>query len=522
MSHTPRNGTNDHTNNDTNKRGYKERKRERNEETEDRYKYHTNNNTSNTADQTEKEKDSSIYKTQQVDINSSREGILNTSTQEVNSSTFKSNSNFKNSLALLDCYIRKDIIDDKNSKNKSNSNKSKSNRSSKNKSNSKSPVLKQIKPNTNMGTSTKQGDTPKEINNNIINKGNDKKADLDTSDVYPNESERLTMIGQYKVEQLIGKGSFGRVYRCSRNKKEYAVKLETTPMSRNSQLRNEYLIYQKLHENNISMRGIPRVYLLGSHNGCYYMVMDILGPNLHRLHEQRLILFDLGFVLKIGIRLLEIFQSIHEKGIILRDLKPDNILIHNNEVFIIDFGMSKYYIKKGKHIEKRVGKELAGTVRYASIRTHKGIEQSRRDDLECLIYSMIYLCKGKLPWMGIGAKSRREKFEKIRKKKQSTTLTNLVEGIEGGEVLADVLFYVRGLNFEEEPDYQKVRGMFMNSLKKKGERDLGIDLEREKAMLIKRKSVLMEEEERRERVVSPRKQRGWWERFTAFCFCCSK
>jgi serine/threonine protein kinase len=159
----------------------------------------------------------------------------------------------------------------------------------------------------------------------------------------------------------------------------------------------------------------------------------------------------------------------HSKSIIHRDIKPDNFIMGINKkkhlVYIVDFGLSKKYKdpKTNEHIPYKDGKSLTGTARYASIFTHLGIEQARRDDLESLGYLILYMLIGELPWQGIKAKSKKEKYQKIMEKKLYTSLEQLCNGqpSKKGYITLDefVSFfqYCRGLQFDEKPDYSYLK-----------------------------------------------------------------
>merc|ERR1711970_1365181 len=116
-------------------------------------------------------------------------------------------------------------------------------------------------------------------------------------------------------------------------------------------------------------------------------------------------------------------EYVHNKNFIHRDIKPDNFLMgigrHCNKLFLIDYGLAKKFRdnRTRQHIAYRVQQSMTGTCRYASINTHNGIEQSRRDDLESIGYVLVYFISGSLPWQGLRAANKKLKYEKISDRK---------------------------------------------------------------------------------------------------------
>jgi serine/threonine protein kinase len=113
-------------------------------------------------------------------------------------------------------------------------------------------------------------------------------------------------------------------------------------------------------------------------------------------------IFSLKTVLILANSMIDRLEYTHSKNIVHRDLKPSNFSLglesNSATVFLIDFGLSKFFWENGQHIPNCTGKNLVGTARYASINVHKGYEYGRRDDLESLGYILIYFLKGSLPW----------------------------------------------------------------------------------------------------------------------------
>ncbi|KAI5476243.1 hypothetical protein MNV49_007943 [Pseudohyphozyma bogoriensis] len=281
----------------------------------------------------------------------------------------------------------------------------------------------------------------------------------------------------YRVGRKIGEGSFGVIFEGTNllNSQTVAIKFEPRK-SDAPQLRDEYRTYKIL----AGSHGVPQVYYFGQEGLHNILVIDLLGPSLEDLFDMCGRKFSIKTVVMTAKQMLTRVQTIHEKNLIYRDIKPDNFLIGRpntktaNVVHVVDFGMAKQYRdpKTKQHIPYRERKSLSGTARYMSINTHLGREQSRRDDLEALGHVFMYFLRGGLPWQGLKAATNKQKYEKIGEKKQSTPIKELSDGFP--EEFAIYLNYVRKLGFEETPDYDFLRELFTKVLKNSGETEDGV------------------------------------------------
>ncbi|KAJ3240196.1 hypothetical protein HDU78_002387 [Chytriomyces hyalinus] len=321
-----------------------------------------------------------------------------------------------------------------------------------------------------------------------------------TTTLYSKTSANPNIVGMhYKVGKKLGEGSFGTVYEGVDMLNNVPVAIKFEPRKADApQLKDEFKAFKVL-ANSV---GIPNAYYFGQEGLHNVMCLDLLGPSLEDMFELCKRKFSIKTVCLAAVQMITRVQTVHERNLVYRDIKPDNFLLGNlqsapnaghasdtrgiptntsfhgmhaaAQIHLIDFGMAKLFRdpKTLKHIAYRERKSLSGTARYMSINTHLGREQSRRDDLESLGHVFVYFLRGSLPWQGLKAATTKQKYEKIGEMKQSLPIEELCEGFP--QEFSTYLKYCRDLTFEETPDYDYLRGLFSLVLKRTREVDDGI------------------------------------------------
>ncbi|KAF3781841.1 Casein kinase I [Nymphaea thermarum] len=286
--------------------------------------------------------------------------------------------------------------------------------------------------------------------------------------------ERVQVGGSpvYKVERKLGKGGFGQVFVGRRvsggNERstgsgalEVALKFE----HRSSKGCNfgppyEWQVYNALG----GSHGVPKVHYKGKQGDYYVMVMDMLGPSLWDAWNSSGQSMSSEMVACIAVESISILERMHSRGYVHGDVKPENFLLgqpatpSEKKLYLVDLGLATKWrdSSTGHHVEYDQRPDVfRGTVRYASVHAHLGRTASRRDDLESLAYTLIFLHRGRLPWQGYQGDN---KSFLVCKKKMATSPEMLCCFCP--PPFKHFLEIVVNLKFDEEPNYSKLISLF--------------------------------------------------------------
>ena len=265
-----------------------------------------------------------------------------------------------------------------------------------------------------------------------------------------------TMItNKYTIIKKIKEGSFGTVFRCqnTRTGDLVAIKFETKDYEKKT-LKNEAKIYQYLGK----LDGFPQLKWFGTTEDNTYLVMDLMGKSLSETISYYKA-FSLKTVLLLGIQIINRIQSLHERHLLHRDIKPDNFLFVlgtvTNKLHLIDFGLAKRFNYEGKHIPENKISKIIGSPNFVSLNVHNGIEPSRRDDLESCIYVILNMFFGRLEWFD---KNYTEMYL------LKYTITNVEEV---PSFIKIILYYIRNMTFDETPDYDYIINLLVKAFNDK-------------------------------------------------------
>ena len=278
------------------------------------------------------------------------------------------------------------------------------------------------------------------------------------------------IFGKYSIKYLISKGSFGEVYLGTNvlNNKDYAIKMERTSKGESLLKEEAYVLLF------LKGPGLPNVITFGISGRYHILIENLLGKSIYNIWLEKEKKFNIKDTCMFAIQALERVEYVHSKNYLHRDIKPANFLVGNpdqSQIYLIDFGNARKYrsSRTGKHLPFSRNYKIYGTTIFLSLNVLKGIEQTRKDELESLGLVIIYLYKGYLPWSNYKFKDIFQALEKIKAIKENLSMKQLCHGLP--IEMFKYMNYIKNMNFEDTPDYRYLQSLFLNILKKIGEKN---------------------------------------------------
>lgn len=205
------------------------------------------------------------------------------------------------------------------------------------------------------------------------------------------------MIGQtiahYKILEKLGEGGMGIVYKAHDTKLDRIVALKFLPQYLSSDSNEKERFYHEARTAaSLTHQNVAVIYEIGEHEKNIFLVMEYVeGKTLKKLIEQESDSLRLQKVLEIAIQICEGLSAAHEKGIVHRDIKSDNIMqTPKGQIKVMDFGLAKM---KGASRITQAGSTV-GTAAYMSPEQAQGEDVDQRSDIfsfGVVLYEMLTL-----------------------------------------------------------------------------------------------------------------------------------
>lgn len=202
---------------------------------------------------------------------------------------------------------------------------------------------------------------------------------------------------RYEIIELIGSGGMANVYKalCHRLNRYDAVKIMRDETAANTELRRRF----RAESQAVAMLSHPNivsVYDVSHSDDVEYIVMELIDGITLKQYLQKKSVLDPSEVLDFTIQTAKALEHAHSKGIIHRDIKPQNImLLKDGMIKVADFGIASLE----NTIEENNG-ETVGSVHYIAPEQARGEAPDARSDIYSLGIVMYEMLTGRLPYVG--------------------------------------------------------------------------------------------------------------------------
>lgn len=286
--------------------------------------------------------------------------------------------------------------------------------------------------------------------------------------------DEIPIIGnKYEIQTCISNGCFGYVFKGKHMKTREIVAIKIEKNTSMKSLKHETRILNYLYSNKI--RKIPAIYWYGMFDDCQCIVFTYYEYSL----ADYILKKSPGYPLINGImaKMVDIISQIHSKYVLHRDLKPANFMIKSGDLFLIDFGLSTFYVDDNQtHYSNEKTETIVGTPKYISIRVFEGNKYSRRDDIISLGYIYVSMLLNDTPWEPVNYSNRNllngidlgelnihHPKNKLRHENRILPRFSEIcgESLQINPKIMDFFEYAYGLDYDDCPDYTHIRDMFL-------------------------------------------------------------